>query len=178
MDIRRRELVGTAVTVSVWCVFWSVFSYLHTRALWSVLPGMITGILMGAFMAAWGRDQFREAFVAGGQPASDDERTAALAALRSGQLPSEPRKRDVALAYARNQLGRRTNPWRVAVIGGLSTLMSVFLAIVYNPWCWLLAGFFLAFPAALIVALRRRRRRTRTLLMTLPAGAAAPADAD
>ncbi|GAA4263086.1 hypothetical protein [Dactylosporangium darangshiense] len=173
MDIRRRELARAVVNMSVWCVVWSVFWYLHTRAIWSVLPGMIQGILMGAFMAAWGRNQFRRAFVAGGRPASDDERTAALAALRSGQLPSEPRKRDVALAFARNQLGRRTNPWRVAVVAGLSTLMSVFLAIVYNPWCWLLAGFFLAFPAALIVALRRRRRRARTLLMTLPAGNAA-----
>jgi hypothetical protein len=168
MGIRRRQRVRAIIGISAYGVFWSVFWYFHVHDLWSALIGLIQGFVMGAVIWGLNRHVYLQAFVAGGRPATIDERAAALAALWSGQLPAEPRQREVALAYARNRHGRETNPWPVGVIFGLCTLLSAFLGIVYNPWSWLLAGLCAALAPTMIVSMLRERQRARTLLMAPP----------
>jgi Flp pilus assembly protein TadB len=128
--------------------------------------GITQGLVLGIFVVIRGRQRYRKAFVVGGQQASENERAAAVAALRSGQLPVEPRQREAAVSFARYELGRATNPWPVGVSYALLALVLVLLPVTISPWCWLLAGLCIAAIPVVIVSFLRRRQRARRLLMT------------
>jgi hypothetical protein len=132
------------------------------------IVGALQFVVMAAVILFVARRRLLAAFVVGGRRSSDDERAAALAALRSGHLPHEPRPRQAAVSYLRYQLGPAYNPRPVAVMSGIFAAGSVFLAFVYSPWCWLLAGAWAALAAVIIPRFVRVRRRARTLLMSLP----------
>jgi hypothetical protein len=166
VDVHRRERVRDIGVVSAWAVFWSANSYSHSHDLGAgLVGGIVGGLVQGIPTAMMVRHEYLQAFVVDGQPATVDERAAAVGALRSGQLPVDPRQREVAVSFARHQLGK-TGLRLAGVILGLGTLAFALLGIIYSPWCWLVAGLCIVLGPAKIVSLRRRRQRARALLTT------------
>jgi ferric-dicitrate binding protein FerR (iron transport regulator) len=174
MSIRRRARVRRLVVLALalgatGALLWHDHGFDLGATLCDVIPLAAVLIALGIMSR---NDYHRRAVTVDGHPANHDERTAAWAAIRSGQLPDEPRQREAAISLARYHLKRRSSPWLAAVLWGLVTVIVVLPMPMNSPWTWLGAGVLVAIGAEAIAIIGRPRRQARALLTELPGNTA------
>jgi hypothetical protein len=157
----RRLVLLTLVLGATGTLAWHDHGGDLGATLWDVVPLVAVVVFVGTMSR---NDYRRGAAVVDGHPASADEWAAAWTAIRSGQLPTEPRQREAAISLARYHLLRRSSPWLSAVLCGLLAVIVTLPWPINSPWTLLRAGVFVVIGAEGVAILRTVRRKACALL--------------
>jgi hypothetical protein len=176
MGVRRREWVF----ILAGGVYWGIAIYLGglgipsgpREARFGVLTFLLdvfSGLVLTAVLVVMGRDRIDRRFVVDGRPASGSERAAALAAIRSGHLPADPRERQAAISFLRYRLSATFSPWTIgALLGCVVASMEVLAILDDRPSSLLGTALICLWASPVIVIVLRWRQRARALLMSIP----------